>query len=389
MMLGPRRSGDLYTSDDLDFLAAVAAQSTLALENVRLFANLRHNLDQTLEMKNLMDNIFSSIATGIITTDLERCVTLLNRAAENILGVEVSKVIGEPLAQAVPGFGTDMANAANGTLNKGESFISTELNNQVPERGDLYLRLSVSPLRDAYLGTKGATLVFEDLTERHKLEAERERIRKTFGHVVAPRVRDRLLANPDNLQLDGAKQIVTALFADLSGFTPFSEKHNPEMVFSLLNQYLSLAARAILEEEGTLDKFMGDAVMAIWNSPDPQPDHALRAARAAVNIILHSKEIHRSLDDPEQRLMFRIGITTGPAMIGNVGTTELFNYTAIGDTVNLAQRLQASAKSGQILLEKTTYKIIADYVIVTQFDPITVKGREQAAEVYELKGLKA
>ena len=132
MMLGPRRSGDLYTSDDLDFLAAVAAQSTLALENVRLFANLRRNLDQTLEMKNLMDNIFSSIATGIITTDLERCVTLLNRAAENILGVEVSKVIGEPLAQAVPGFGADMADAANGTLNKGESFISTELNNTGP-----------------------------------------------------------------------------------------------------------------------------------------------------------------------------------------------------------------------------------------------------------------
>jgi adenylate cyclase len=129
-------------------------------------------------------------------------------------------------------------------------------------------------------------------------------------------------------------------------------------------------------------------VMAIWNSPDPQPDHALRAARAALNIILRSKEIHRSLDDPEQRMMFRIGITTGPAIIGNVGTAELFNYTAIGDTVNLAQRLQASAKSGQILLEKTTYQIIADHVIATQFEPLTVKGREQAAEVYELKGLK-
>ena len=99
MMLGPRRSGDLYTSDDLDFLAAVAAQSTLALENVRLFANLRRNLDQTMEMKNLMDNIFASIATGIITTDLDRHVTLLNRAAENILGVNVSNVIGESLAQ--------------------------------------------------------------------------------------------------------------------------------------------------------------------------------------------------------------------------------------------------------------------------------------------------
>ena len=183
-------------------------------------------------------------------------------------------------------------------MNKGENFISTELSNKVPERGDLYLRLSVSPLRDAYLGTKGATLVFEDLTERHKLEAERELIRKTFGHVVAPRVRDRLLANPDNLQLDGIKQIVTALFADMSGFTPFSEKHDPETVFSVLNHYLALAAQAILDEEGTLDKFMGDAVLAIWNSPDPQPDHALRAARAALNIVRCSIEAHRNFKDP-------------------------------------------------------------------------------------------
>jgi len=388
MMLGPRRSGDLYTSDDLDFLAAVAAQSTLALENVRLFANLRRNLDQTLEMKNMMDDIFASIASGIITTDLERRVTLLNRAAENILGIEVSKVIGETLAQAVPGFGADMSNAANGTLDKGENFISTELNNKVPERGDLYLRLSVSPLRDAYLGTKGATLVFEDLTERHKLEAERELIRKTFGHVVAPRVRDRLLANPDNLRLDGAKQIVTALFADMSGFTPFSEKHNPETVFSVLNHYLALAAQAILDEEGTLDKFMGDAVLAIWNSPDPQPDHALRAARAALNIVRRSVEAHRNFKDTEQHMTFRIGITTGLAIIGNVGTTELFNYTAIGDTVNLAQRLQTSAQRGQILLESTTYEIIKDFVDVVALNPIAVKGREQVVEVYELKGLK-
>src|SRR5262249_33670676 len=152
--------------------------------------------------------------------------------------------------------------------------LSAELSHTIPERGDLHLRLSVSPLRDAYLATKGATFVFEDLTEQRKLEAERELIRRTFGRVVAPRVRDRLLANPDNLQLDGAKQLVTILFADLSGFTTYSEKHDPETVFSVLNQYLSLAAQAILEQEGTLDKFMGDAVMAIWNSPDPQPDHA-------------------------------------------------------------------------------------------------------------------
>jgi len=384
MVLGPRRSGDLYTGDDLDFLAAVASQSTLALENARLFGNLRRNLDQTMEMKNLMDDIFASIATGVITTDLKRRVTLFNRAAEQILGIPMSKVIGQPLANAVPGLGAEL----DGTLERGETLLSTELTRTLPDRGDLHLRLSISPLRDAYLETKGATIVFEDLTERRWLEAERERIRQTFGRVVAPRVRDRLLANPDNLQLDGAKQMVTILFADLHGFTTYGEQHDPEVVFKVLNTYLSLAAQSILEQEGTLDKFMGDAVLAIWNSPDLQIDHALRAARAALDIIHDSIEAHAGFKDREQHMTFRIGITTGAAMIGNVGTAQLFNYTAIGDTVNLAQRLQASARSGQILLEKNTYQIIAGHVNASPLKPITVKGRMQATEIYELHSLK-
>jgi PAS domain S-box-containing protein len=388
MVLGPRRSGDLYTGDDLDFLAAVAAQSTLALENARLFSNLRRTLDQTLEMKNLMDDIFSSVAAGIITTDLKRQITLLNRAAENILGIPMKSAVGHLLAKALPGLGEDLARVAENTLTRGESVLSTELRHKLPDRGDLVLRLSVSPLRDAYLDTKGATFVFEDLTEQRKVELERERIRQTFGRVVAPRVRDRLLANPDNLQLDGAQQWVTILFADLGGFTSFSEKFTPEQVFSILNQYLSLAAQAILEQEGTLDKFMGDAVMAIWNSPDPQPDHALRAVRAAQKIIDRTAAIHADFNDPAHHLFFRIGITTGSVMVGNVGTHDLFNYTAIGDTVNLAFRLQSSARSGQVLLEKSTYDIVADQVDAAPLDPITVKGRLQPTLVYELKGLK-
>ncbi len=152
-----------------------------------------------------------------------------------------------------------------------------------------------SPLRDAYLGTKGATIVFEDLTERHKLEAEQERIRQTFGRVVAPRVRDRLLSDPSHLRLDGIRQKATILFADISGFTSFSEKIDPEDLFKALNYYLSLAAKTILEEEGTLDKFMGDAVLALWNVPDPQPDHALRAVRAALAIQERSRQAYTPL----------------------------------------------------------------------------------------------
>jgi PAS domain S-box-containing protein len=388
MALGPRRSGDLYNSNDLDFLAAVANQSTLALENARLFANLRRTLDQTLEMKNLMDDIFSSIATGIITTDLKKDITLFNRAAENIFGIPVKNVLGRSLSKVLPGLGAELESATFNVLKQSIINLNSELSSSLPERNNLYLRLSLSPLRDAHLDTKGTTIVFEDLTERHQLEAERERIRQTFGRVVAPRVRDRLLADAGNLELDGRKQVITVLFADLSGFTPFSEKHDPETVFSVLNSYLSLAAQAILEQEGTLDKFMGDAVLAIWNSPDEQPDHALRAVRAAREIIQRSLLAHDQFSDPEQRMTFRIGITTGAAIIGNVGTNELFNYTAIGDVVNLAQRLQSSAKSGEILIEKTTYDIVADYVQTEALQHIAVKGREQIVQVYSIKDIQ-
>jgi class 3 adenylate cyclase len=262
--------------------------------------------------------------------------------------------------------------------------LNTTASSSLHESSNLYLRLSLSPLRDAHLDTKGTTIVFEDLTERHQLEAERERIRQTFGRVVAPRVRDRLLADIGNLELDGRKQVITVLFADLSGFTSFSEKHDPETVFAVLNSYLSIAAHAILEQEGTLDKFMGDAVLAIWNSPDEQPDHALRAVRAAREIVNRSNEFA----DSDQRMTFRIGITTGEAIIGNVGTNELFNYTAIGDVVNIAQRLQTSAKSGEILIEKNTYDIVSDHVKVETLQRITVKGREQIVEAYTIKDIQ-
>ena len=296
--------------------------------------------------------------------------------------------MGRRLSRTVPGLGVDLDDVTANTLNEGAVILGTELVRQVPSRGDIVLRLSCAPLRDARLGTKGATLVIDDLTERRKLEAEQERIRQTFGRVVAPRVRDRLLADPSNLRLDGTSQIVTVLFADLSDFTAFSEKHAPETVFKTLNTYLSMAANTILEEEGTLDKFMGDAVLAIWNSPDPQEDHALRAVRAALTTMRRLADCYKKFPDLEQQMGFRIGITTGPAMVGNVGTNDLFNYTAIGDAVNLAQRLQAAAKPGQILLNKDTYDIVAGQVVATPLEPLIVKGRAQPAEVYELKGLK-
>lgn len=387
LAVGRRLSGEPYTSDDLDFLSAVADQSALAFENARLFENLRHTLEDTREMKNLMDDIFSSIATGVITTDLDHKITLFNRAAENILGVSLEAALGKLLGEALPAWNPALNQVTSEVISQGENAQGRELTSHTANRGDLFLRFSASPLRDAYLATKGATIVFENLTETRKVEAEREVIRQTFGRVVAPRVRDRLLADAGNLQLHGTRKTVTILFADLSGFTSFSEKTSSETVFKLLNSYLDIAAQVILENEGTLDKFMGDAVMSMWNSPDPQPDHALRACRAALQIVERSLEAHQRFSASEQQLIFRIGVTSGAAIVGNVGTSQLFNYTAIGDTVNLAQRLQSSASPGQVYIQKATYEIVKDHVIAEALEPLTVKGRAQPVEVYLLKGM--
>jgi len=280
--LGERRSGEPYSSDDLDFLDAVASQSSLALENVRLFANLQDTLDQTLEMKNLMDDIFQSMSSGVITTDQQRMITAFNQAAERILGIPIDEIMGQSLVEKLAVLGPQFNMMTNDTIECDTEVLGKELTPNIPKRGPTVLRMSVTPLKDAQRGTKGATIVIDDLTEQRQLEADRERIRQTFGRVVAPRVRDRLLEDPSALQLDGARQSLTVLFADIHQFTNFSERNQPEDLFEILNSYLSLAAQAVLEEEGTLDKFMGDAVMALWNAPDPQPDHTLRAARAAL-----------------------------------------------------------------------------------------------------------
>ncbi len=228
----------------------------------------------------------------------------------------------------------------------------------------------------------------QDQRERRRLEADRERIRQTFGRVVAPRVRDRLLSEAalHGTRLAGARQVVTTLFADVRGFTTLSEHLPPEDLFALLNEHLNLAAQAVLDNEGTIDKFMGDAVMALFNVPDPQPDHALRAVRAALDmqrrLAAHRRDRRSAAD-----IHFGVAITTGDAIVGNVGTAELFNYTAIGDVVNLAKRLQENAAPGQILLSAAAYAVVAGEIEARPLNPLQVKGRAALEQVYEVVGL--
>lgn len=380
LVLGPRNNAVPYSTDDLEFLDALAGQSALALENGRLFANLQRTYERTVEMKNLMDDIFNSMATGVITADLEQKITLFNRAAEQILGIPLKDALGKQLSSAFPVASSHLRRMSEHALNEQKTIIA-EVDDVLPHRGDVHLRFSCLPLKDAHEAVNGISVVIEDLTERKHLVEQQERILQTFGRVVAPRVRDRLLEAPENLTLTGDTRLVSVLFADLRGFTSFSEKHTPEEVFNVLNRYLSMAAEQILAQEGTIDKFMGDAVMAFWNAPDDQPDHAWRAVKAAWEIAT------RSSREEYPDLTFRVGVATGYAMLGNVGMENLFNYTAIGDIVNCAERLQSLAAPGQVLISAATWQQIAPFVDA-QPREVVLRGRENPETVYGILALK-
>lgn len=213
----------------------------------------------------------------------------------------------------------------------------------------------------------------------------RQRINTLYGlfHLYVPtRVAQLLIEEPNHAMLGGARREITILFADLHGFTALSETSKSEDVLDLLNFYLTLAADAIFAEEGTLDKFMGDAAMAIFNAPLAQPDHILRAARAALAIQQRAAAYPRPAHIPA--LDFRIGIHTGDAVVGNIGSNELLNYTAVGDPVNLAKRLQETAEPKQVLLSRAAYERIQSQVQARPLGVTVVRGRHQPVEVYEL-----
>jgi adenylate cyclase len=386
LAVGPKRAGQPYHSADIAFLSALADQSALAVENARLYTSVRRNLAAITEMKNLMDDVFSSIASGVITTDVRDRVTLFNRAAEAIIGIKASEVIGQPYTRSLGCLGSELDTLLKQVKFSEIPVMAYEVQQALPERGKVCLRMNLSPLKDSRDVTNGVTIVVDDLTAQRELEARVRHVKETFQRYVAPSVVDRLITTPELVQLGGLRQEVTSFYADIRGFTAFSEKTRPEFQIDVLNKHLTLAAEAILAQEGTLDKFVGDSAMAIFNAPEPQEDHTLRAVRAAVAMQRAILEGHECMAENE-RLFFGIGITVGEAVVGNIGSDRLHNYTAIGDCVNYSSRLSDIAGPGEVFISAEAYERVKDHVEVEFVGDVQVKGR-QAGEVYRVLRLR-
>jgi adenylate cyclase len=227
------------------------------------------------------------------------------------------------------------------------------------------------------IGSQMDTAIFESI--------ERRRLRQLLGRSVDPQVMERLLANPDVDFLKGERAVLSVLYADLRGSTRLAEHTDPELLVAFVNGYLGRMTEVILAHQATLDKFVGDEVMALFGAPFPQPDHALRAVQVGLRMQEAHQEVmaqwaaHGIAPTP-----IGIGIASGELIVGEMGSSQRTDYTVIGQAANLGARLCGVARSGQVLISQKTYDMIAGHVKATPVTGLRLKGLDRALTAYHV-----
>jgi adenylate cyclase len=379
----------LFLPKQGDLLMAFCRQAAIAIDNARLFADLNQALRKVEEDKQYMDNIFASIANGVITTDSAGIVTKFNEAAGFILQINPLAVVGKPYQEVFsirPQVGLCELLQSAFRQHEHGTVVPHSVDCDIPGRGPVNLSLHASSLRDAQGTHIGMALVVDDQTDLRAARARAEEIQRIFGRFVHPNVVQRLIEDPRALHLGGEIKEITVLSADVRGFTSLSERLPSAEVMDLLNIYLDIMVKEIWEENGTVTGFWGDELMAIFNAPLSQEDHALRALRAAWKIRM-AVQVYQQSNHQDYPISFGFGVNTGEAMVGNIGARErMQSYTAIGDSVNVAARLQKNASDNNILLNRTTYGSVRQLVRVSMLPPLTVKNKAEPLDVFCLQG---
>ena len=212
-------------------------------------------------------------------------------------------------------------------------------------------------------------------------------LRGVLGQYLSPSVVAHVTRDPDSLKLGGDQREMTVMFSDLRGFTSFSEKLDPETLVQLLNEYLTVMSDVIFKYDGTIDKYMGDAIMAFWGAPEHQPDHATLACRAALDMVVALEQLNAKwADEGRPPLAMGIGINTGVMKVGNMGSNSRFDYTVLGDAVNLASRLEGLNKEygTTLIVSKATLDETGDVFHDRFLDLVAVKGKREPVEVFEI-----
>jgi len=229
--------------------------------------------------------------------------------------------------------------------------------------------------------------IYKYMTE----ERERKKIKGAFSQYVSPAIVNEMLKHPEKLKLGGDRKELSVLFSDIRGFTSIAEGLTPEDLVHLLNEYLTVMTDIVFKYDGTLDKYIGDALMAIYGAPLDLPDHPIKACRSALEMMKELKKLNKKwTDEGKQPMDIGIGINTGPVMVGNMGSDQRFDFTAMGDSVNLGSRLEGANKAYKtnIIISEFTFEIVKNEFLCMELDSVRVKGKKQPVKIYRLAGYK-
>jgi class 3 adenylate cyclase len=368
------------------------ARETQALSTVLQVDRIR---DTSTSLDELLDRALNAL-TNVIHAEAG-FIMLYDRRGKRL---ELRAVSGRNLDDLGEGIG-ELYMAADQAIQSGSIVHRKDLNEELQAVMGVPLILN-----ERIIGVLG---VFNPIEERGFLTAERklleaiasqmdtaiferletQRLREVFGRRVGGKVMDRLLQISDRDLLEGERIEVTVMFSDIRGFTENCTRLSAKILEEMINMHFEAMVNVILENEGTLDKFTGDGVMAFFNAPERQPDHHVRAIRAALQMHAAHKDVLAEWQLKGYPLLpIGIGVATGEAIVGNFGSHEHAEYTLIGSTVNLAARLCSDAEDGQILVDKINYELVCDQVDAVALPARKLKGFEELIPVWNVNGLK-
>lgn len=343
----------LFAEREAQLLLAFANQASIAIQNAQLFENVKARLAEVTEKQQLLDSIFASIASGVITTDREGLVATYSPVAAAILNGTYEESVGKTLMDVLPGTYEGFNDLVQAVQTEGSQEM-IDVNSVLPQRGPRNLSLKLSPLKDDDQQTMGVAVVVDDLTE---IKQRDETLKVVHTYLPSQMVSN--IESIDSLGLSGEEREITVISCDVRGFTTFSEHLQPEALLEVINKYLTTSSEAIQLLEGIIDKYMGDAVLGLFNTQlNRQNNHAERAVRAAMGIMNDVRALHEVLPK-EHRLECGIGIHTDLAVLGNVGSPSRKEFTVLGDALTLAKKLQEVAAPGEVIISEATYQAVA------------------------------
>jgi PAS domain S-box-containing protein len=388
------REAGFYRRDRFYFLNSFSKLAAGSMETSRLFQEMREQFRKIEALERYQESIFDSMTNMIVTTDPSGNIHYFNKAAAEALSLGEQDLEENFQAVFKKSLGSRILGAINRCIEDGENLIGLE-GIYKKEGNEIDYSLNISPINTPRGRAEGLTLLFTNQTKEKEFREqaktaveERRRIKDMFARYLSADVVSSLVDYPDSIKMGGAKKDATVFFADIRGYTSFSHGKDPETIIEILNEYFGEAVDRVISHRGYIDKFIGDCIMAVWGVPlSSGESDVINAVSCALTIQDLVRSPKRNFFRREaSKLKIGIGINTGPLVAGNLGSTQRMDYSVIGDTVNVASRLEGLAQADEIIISQTTRDSLGNAFRLEKKPAVKIKGKTEPVQIYRVLG---